>query len=225
MNSSILIIDHNYGFASDIKEFLEKNDFSVHLALSSQKGAELALKHLPALILCEVDLPDKDGIELCREFRNIGLLKPSYIIMLSERNENFLQITAYNSGADDFLAKPLSERLLLSKIQSICRRLGSGNMKAFQSQSENGLHIDFERYIAIRGENEIELPKKEFQILTLLYKHPRKVFSRDEIKSEIWGDDDEVKSRTIDVHVKKLREKIGGDLIKTIKGVGYKFDQ
>jgi len=98
-------------------------------------------------------------------------------------------------------------------------------MKAFQSQSENGLHIDFERYIAIRGENEIELPKKEFQILTLLYKHPRKVFSRDEIKSEIWGDDDEVKSRTIDVHVKKLREKIGGDLIKTIKGVGYKFDQ
>lgn len=222
---SILIVDKDYGFASDTKDFLVKNEFKVNLALSFQKGLELALKHIPVLIICELDLPERDGVEFCRELRSVGLMRQSYFMLLSSRNDNFVQILAYNSGADEFLTKPISERLLLSKIQAIFRRLESGSGPVNNELMGDHLRIDFERYLAIRGTREIELPKKEFQILTLLYKNPKRVFSRDEIKNEIWEDSADVKSRTIDVHVKKLREKIGEGLIKTIKGVGYKFDQ
>lgn len=222
---SILIVDKDYGFASDTKDFLVKNGFKVNLALSFQKGLELALKHIPVLIICELDLPERDGVEFCREIRSVGLMRQSYFMLLSSRNDNFVQILAYNSGADEFLTKPISERLLLSKIQAIFRRLESGSGQVNNELMGDHLRIDFERYLAIRGTREIELPKKEFQILTLLYKNPKRVFSREEIKNEIWEDSADVKSRTIDVHVKKLREKIGEGLIKTIKGVGYKFDQ
>jgi two-component system alkaline phosphatase synthesis response regulator PhoP len=221
----ILLIDNDYGFVSDIKELLEKNGFQVFLALSSQKGMELARTHFPSLILLEVDLPEMDGLEICRELRKISAFHGSYIVFLSSRNDNYIQILAYNTGADDFLMKPISERLLLSKVGAYFRRIESSSGTSEKRQGPPVLRIDYEKYLIIKDKREIELPKKEFEILSLLYKNPRRVFSRDEIKQRIWGDDDSIKNRTIDVHVKKLREKIGDELIKTIKGVGYKLDQ
>lgn len=220
----ILIVDHDFGFASDTKEFLEKNGFTCYLALSHQKGLELAMKHVPDILLCEVDLPERDGVDLIRAIRSMGMLHSVYILMLSSRGDNFLQIMAYNSGADDFMVKPLSERLLLVKIQSLIKRI-CGTVNVVSQKNSQGIRIDYERYLIIRGKEEIELPKKEFEILSLLYKNPRRVYSREEIKDEIWKTGDDVKSRTIDVHIKKLREKIGEHLIRTIKGVGYKFEQ
>lgn len=221
----ILIIDSDYGFVSDLKDILEKNYSQVYFAMSFQKGIEIAIKVIPDLIICEVDLPDRDGLEFCKEVRSIGILRSGYFLLLSSRSDNFLQIHAYNTGVDEFMVKPVSERLLLSKVQSVFRRADQLIAGSPMAASSTSLRIDFERYVAVRSDKEIELPKKEFEILTLLYKSPKRVFSREEIKREIWGESDDVKYRTIDVHVKKLREKIGDDLIKTIKGVGYKFDQ
>lgn len=223
MDSTVLFIDNDLNHVERMKELLDNSGFTVYFALSVSKGLELLEKHHPELLFLEIDLPEKDGIELCSEIRKNNKYTNLFIAFLSKRNDTYIQISAYNAGADDFLLKPISERLLISKIKSYLRRsisTGSEN-----HHSTNGIKIDFEKYLVLIGDLEIELPKKEFEIISLLFNNPRKVFSRNEIKQQIWGASDDVKSRTIDVHIKKLREKVGNRYIKTIKGVGYKLDQ
>lgn len=220
---NVLIIDNNYGFASELKEWLEKNGIPTQYALSASKALEIVRATLPEIILLEVDLPETDGLELLQELKKISGLKNSFIVFLSERNDNYVQIMAYNNGADDYVTKPVNERVILSKIHAYLRRLGI-NSNQIKNHKGVNLNIDFDRFLIYRNNEEIELPKKEFEILSLLFKSPKKVFTREEIKKQIWGTHDDVKFRTIDVHVKKLREKIGDNLIKTVKGVGYKLE-
>jgi two-component system, OmpR family, alkaline phosphatase synthesis response regulator PhoP len=221
-DSRILIIDSDYGFASNLKEILEKNGFAnVTLTLSAQKGLEYARNFHPAIVFLEVDLPVTDGIEVCTELRKISQMNQSFIVFISTQEDKYIQMTALNSGADDYLIKPVSERLFLSRVNAYLRRLQFVIRNG--SKNASSLRMDFEKYLVIRNNEEVELPKKEFEILTLLFKNPRKVFSRQEIQDEIWGEE-HVKSRTIDVHIKNLREKIGGHFIRTVKGVGYKLE-
>jgi two-component system alkaline phosphatase synthesis response regulator PhoP len=219
----ILIIDNDYGYASELKEWLQKNNLAAQFALSASKALEIARTALPEIIFLEVDLPETDGLELLQELKKLNGLKNSFMVFLSNRNDNYVQIMAYNNGADDYVIKPVNERVLLSKINAYLRRLGI-NYNHVKNYNGINLKIDFEKYLIYKNNQEIELPKKEFEILSLLFKSPKKVFTREEIKKQIWGMDDAVKFRTIDVHVKKLREKIGDNLIKTIKGVGYKLE-
>lgn len=227
MNSEIkiLIIDNDYGYASDLLEFFEKKGYKTSLALSSAKAKEIVQTVTPDIILLEVELSDSNGIELCAELRKKPHLKTCFIAFQSKQSDNFIQISALNAGADDFLVKPVSTHLLLSKIQSYIRRISpvpvfsrNGNNQAEQ------LVIDPEKYVVYKEGKELELPRKQFEILWLMYRNPRKVFSRDDLKNEIWSDPKDVNNRTIDVHIKKLREIIGDKFIKTIKGVGYKLD-
>lgn len=224
MSPTILLIDNNYETIEGLKELLEQNGFQVYFALSSGKGLELLRLHQPNIVLLEVDIPERDGLEICSEIREQTRYNATYIIFYSQKNDNFLQISAFNHGADDFIQKPCSQRLLISKLRSYLRRQNYNRGAALPNE-QNHLQIDFEKYLVVKGSEAIELPKKEFEILTLLYNSPGKVFSRDEIKNQIWGMNGDVKNRTIDVHVKKLREKIGEEFIKTIKGVGYKLEQ
>jgi two-component system alkaline phosphatase synthesis response regulator PhoP len=223
--TKILLIDNDYGFASDLIEFLEKKGFKTWLALSAQKAKEILQTVTPDVILIELELSDSNGIDLCQEFRKKSHLKNTFIAFQSAQSDNFIQISALNSGADDFLVKPLNSHLLLSKINSYLRRISPQSIlsKNGNSQTEE-LVIDPEKYVVYKGAKELELPRKQFEILWLMYRNPRKVFSREDLKNEIWEDPKDVNNRTIDVHIKKLREIIGDKFIKTIKGVGYKLD-
>ncbi len=220
----ILIVDHHP--LPERKALLEKYGYRVSVASSAAKGMELARIRQPDLIFTEVDLPDTDGIEFCRQIRKINTLNSTYFVFLSDRTDNYVQLMAFGSGADDYLPRSLGDRLLLARIQAYFRRLSLP--ASSRSEQEKGISphvkIDYEKYLVLKDRQEIELPRKEFEIFSLLFKNPRRVFSRQEIKLEIWGQSDGVKSRTIDVHVKKLREKLGENLIKTVKGVGYKLE-
>lgn len=223
--TKILLIDNDYGFASDLIEFLEKKGFKTWLALSAQKAKEILQTVTPDVILIELELSDSNGIDLCVEFRKKSHLKNTFIAFQSAQSDNFIQISALNAGADDFLVKPLNSHLLLSKINSYLRRISPQSImsKNGNNQTEE-LIIDPEKYVVYKGTKELELPRKQFEILWLMYRNPRKVFSREDLKNEIWEDPKDVNNRTIDVHIKKLREIIGDKFIKTIKGVGYKLD-
>lgn len=224
--TKILIVDNDYASASDQVEFLQQKGLSTTLALSAQKAREI-LQHInPEIIFLEVELIDSNGIELCQEIRKKPHLKKSIIAFQSKQSDNFIQISALNAGADDFLVKPVAGHLLLSKINSYLRRLGPSPIltKSGNNTTEE-LVIDPEKYVVYKGTVELELPRKQFEILWLMYRNPRKVFSREDLKNEIWNDPNQVNNRTIDVHIKKLREIIGNKFIKTIKGVGYKLDQ
>ena len=222
--NNILIISDNEVYNDFLIKTLEKQEYRV-LSVNSLKDAlKLISGFAPQLILTELDLPDSNAVEVCSELRSQPNLDQSYFVVFSEQSDNFIQIASLNSGADDFLIKPLNERLLISKVNSYFRR-----MNLFLGEKDStgkvSLKIDFDKYIVLKNQREIELPRKEFEILSLLYKNPKKVFSRDEIKNEIWGAGDKLNSRTIDVHIRKLREKVGDEVIKTIKGVGYKLVQ
>jgi two-component system alkaline phosphatase synthesis response regulator PhoP len=164
-----------------------------------------------------------DGIETCRQLREIEKLKTTFIVFLTARDEEFVEIMGFNAGADDYISKPIKPRALLSRINAILRRGGSKEEGQQPKIEANGLIIDRETYIVYKGAEQISLAKKEFELLYLLASKPGKVFSRDMILEQIWGNDVVVINRTIDVHIRKLREKVGEDFIVTIKGVGYKF--
>jgi len=223
--TKILLIDNDYGYASDLSEFLTKKGFKVWLALSSQKTKEILQTVTPDVILIEVELSDSNGIDLCMDLRKKTHLKNTFIAFQSSQSDNFIQISALNAGADDYLVKPVNSHLLLTKINSYLRRISPQSIlsKNGNNQTEE-LLIDPEKYVVYKGTKELELPRKQFEILWLMYRNPRKVFSREDLKNEIWEDPKDVNNRTIDVHIKKLREIIGDKFIKTIKGVGYKLD-
>jgi two-component system alkaline phosphatase synthesis response regulator PhoP len=221
----ILLVDDE----PDILEFvgynLKKEGYQVFSASNGIEAIQIAKKEKPNLILLDVMMPDMDGIETCREIRDIDGLKNVLVAFLTARNEDYSQIAGFDAGADDYINKPIKPRVLISRINALLRRSGNINGNENTSQIELGdFKINRERYIITFKEEEISLPRKEFELFALLASKPGKVFGRDEILNTVWGDEVVVGDRTIDVHIRKLREKFGDQYIKTVKGVGYKFE-
>lgn len=220
MSKKILLVDDEADILELIKYNLEKESFEVKVASNGRSALEVAKSFLPDLILLDVMMPEMDGVETCIELRKIGALKNVVIAFLTARGEDYSQIAGFDAGADDYITKPIKPRVLVSKVKALLRR---SDKEEEQVQSSAKLSIDEEQYIVLCEGKEIILPKKEFELLKLLLSKPGKVFTRDNIFTEVWGSDAVVGERTIDVHIRKLREKIGDDFISTIKGVGYKL--
>lgn len=218
----VLLVDDE----EDILEFLgynlRKEGFKVITAENGLQAVEKATKELPHLIVMDVMMPEMDGITAVQEIRKIKTLDETLIIFLTARSEDYSQIVGFEAGADDYVTKPVKIKVLISRITAMLRR--SLKKETKNTIEIKNLIIDQEKYLVIKSGKKIVLPKKEFKLLSLLASAPNKVFTRDEIFHNVWGDDVIVGDRTIDVHVRKIREKIGIDNIKTIKGVGYKFD-
>jgi len=202
---------------------LEREGYEVLTAVNGRKAVELAKAHQPDLILLDVMMPEMDGMETCRELREDSKLNNVIIAFLTARNEDYSQIAGFDAGADDYISKPIKPRVLVSRVKALLRR-GVATVEEKTAQTLSGIVIDKERYIVLKDGVELSLPKKEFELLALLASQPGRVFTRENILSSVWGNDVIVGDRTIDVHIRKLREKLGDDFFKTIKGVGYKFE-
>ena len=211
---------------ADILEFLgynlRKAGHNVYTALNGKDAISIAKKESPALIVLDVMMPEMDGMEVCKELRKIPALKNVMIAFLTARNEDYSEINGFNSGADDYITKPIKPTVFVSRVNALLRRVEKNSAPA--NIEVAGIKINKEKYRVEKDGKEIVFPKKEFELLSLLVSRPGKVFKREEILNSVWGDDVVVGDRTIDVHIRKLREKIGEDYFKTIKGVGYKFD-
>jgi len=218
----ILCVDDERDILDLLVFNLEKEDFEVYTASNGKEAVELAKKTFPDLIIMDVMMPEMDGMEACRVIRETQGLKNTLITFLTARNEDYSQIAGFEAGADDYIAKPIRPRLLISKIRAMLRRNTASEVS--EQVSLGPIQIDREKYLVIKDNVSIQLPKKEFELLLLLSSAPDRVFTRENILNTIWGNDVIVGDRTIDVHIRKLREKLGDDLFKTIKGVGYKFE-
>ncbi|MBE0661027.1 MAG: response regulator transcription factor [Bacteroidales bacterium] len=211
----------------DVLEFLgynlRKEGYQVNSCNNGKDAIELAVRIKPHLIILDVMMPSMDGIEACREIRQQPHLENAIIIFLTARGEDYSQIAGFDAGADDYITKPIKPRVLISRVKALLRRYREKESNSTVLKVGN-MVIDKEKYKVVKDSKEIVLPKKEFELLLVLASKPDKVFSREEIFSKVWGNDVIVGDRTIDVHVRKIREKIGMDNIKTIKGVGYKFE-
>jgi len=222
-NKKILVVDDEEDILEFLSYNLEKEGAKVYTAKNGLLAIEVAMKKKPDLILLDVMMPEMDGVETCMRLRERPETKNVIIAFLTARGEDYSQIAGFEAGADDFITKPIKPRVLISRLKALLRRKRS----AIQSDpiiELESLKIDRDRYVVIKDEVELNLPKKEFELLALLISTPGKVFTRESILSSVWGDDVVVGDRTIDVHIRKLREKIGSSHIKTIKGVGYKFE-
>lgn len=225
MSHSILVIDDEQDIRVLIKYNLEKDGFVVTEAENGQTGVEMAKNNVPDLILLDVMMPGMDGIETCEKLKEIPALKNTMICFLTARGEDYSQIAGFDAGADDYITKPIKPKLLSSRIAAVLRRKGNVGQSSSDGKpvSEQSILIDRERYLISKEGQEMFLPRKEFELLALLMSKPGKVFHRDAIMNSVWGTDVVVGDRTIDVHIRKLREKIGDTHIVTVKGVGYKF--
>ncbi len=221
-STKILIVDDDPDIIEILTYNLSNEGYNVKSSVNGVEALKKAKKFIPDIILLDVMMPEMDGIEACSQLREIESLSKSMIIFLSARGEDFTQIAAFDAGADDYINKPVKPKILLKKISSISRRILSENNNT-SNISVGSLLIDRESYSLTLDKDEISLPRKEFELLYLLASKPGKVLTRDEIMFKVWGTQVVVGDRTIDVHIRKLREKIGEKYIKTIKGVGYKF--
>jgi len=219
---TILLVDDE----SDILDFvgynLRKEGYTVLTSDNGRDAITKAEKSRPQLILLDVMMPEMDGIETCRELKRIPALSETLVVFFTARSEDFTQILSLDAGGDDYITKPIRPAVLISKVNSLMRRHAQvkGALMVFEA---GDLMIDREKYMVYRQGVEIQLARKEFEMLSLLASKPDKVFTRDEILSRVWDDDVIVGERTIDVHIRKIREKTASDHIRTIKGVGYKF--
>ncbi|MFT4778231.1 MAG: two-component system alkaline phosphatase synthesis response regulator PhoP [Flavobacteriales bacterium] len=219
----VLLVDDDQDILDLVKYNLEKEGFEVETADNGKEGVKRAKEFLPELILLDVMMPEMDGMETCIEIRDIPDLKNTLIAFLTARGEDYSQIAGFEAGADDYITKPIKPRVLVSRVKALLRRknaLDDGGKK----KKKKGVSIDKDRYIVIKDGEELSLPKKEFELLSLLLSQPGRVFTRESILSNVWGNDVVVGDRTIDVHIRKLREKLGDSYFKTVKGVGYKFN-
>lgn len=218
----ILIVDDEPDILEFMQYNLEKEGYQISTASNGKEAIDKAKEVEPHMIILDIMMPEMDGIEACRELRNMPEFKNTLITFLTARNEDYSQIAGFDVGADDYITKPIKPRVLTSRIKALLRRF---------TEEESGdrftvgdIEIDREKYIISKNGEPMNLPKKEFELLALLASKPGKVFSRKEILNKIWGNEIIVGDRTIDVHIRKLREKLGEQYFKTIKGIGYKFD-
>jgi two-component system, OmpR family, alkaline phosphatase synthesis response regulator PhoP len=219
----ILLVDDE----PDIIEFLgynlKKEGYNVLTASNGKDAIKIAKREVPSLIILDVMMPEMDGIETCREIREQSELKDVMVAFLTARSEDYTQIAGFEVGADDYITKPIKPRVFISRIKALLRRF-NGPILEESNLAFGDVRIDKDKHSVFKGETEIPLPKKEFNLLTLLCSKPGKVFTREFILEQVWGDEVIVGDRTIDVHIRKLREKIGEAYFKTVKGVGYKFE-
>ena len=220
----ILVVDDDPDIVEILRYNLSLAGYDVKAASNGKEAIKKAKIFIPEIILLDVMMPEMDGIEACSLIREIPSLNNTHIIFLSARNEDYTQISAFDAGGDDYISKPVKPKILLKKISSIFKRIQKKENKS-QLIDLGEIKIDRAKYLVFINKNEIQLPKKEFELFFLLASKPGDVFSRDQIMNKVWGSDIIVGDRTIDVHIRKLREKIGDLYFKTVKGVGYKFNQ
>ncbi len=225
-DAKILLVDDE----EDILEFLSYNlraeGYRVFTAGDGTKALQIAAAERPHLILLDVMMPGMDGMETCTELRKMPGTEDTVIVFLTARGEDYSQIAGFEAGADDYLVKPVKLKVLLKRVAALLKRAGKTETeKEEKKDSKRDIVLDRERYLVIRKGEELVLPRKEFELLSLLTSKPGKVFSRDEIFHQVWGDRIIVGDRTLDVHIRKLREKIGKGYIHTVKGVGYKYEE
>ena len=220
----ILVVDDDQDIVEILRYNLSLNGYDVKSAVNGKEAIKKAKLFIPDIILLDVMMPVMDGIEACSKIKIIPSLTNTIIIFLSARSEEFTQITAFDAGGDDYISKPVKPKILLKKIESILKRLKSDKNENLIIELDN-ITINREEYKVVKDGKDIILPKKEFELFFLLALKPGKVFTRYEIMNKVWGSNVIVGDRTIDVHIRKLREKIGDLYFKTVKGVGYKFVQ
>lgn len=223
--AKILIVDDETDILDFLSYNLRREGYEVITASNGLEAIEQAVWHKPQLIILDIMMPDPDGIEVCRRLRARAEFKNTVIAFLTARFEDLTQVSALDVGGDDFISKPIKPQVFISRVKALLRR------NSISQSVENeviieiaDLKINKENIQVLRGDEVLDLPKKEFELLLLLVSRPGKVFTREEIFSKIWGNDVIVGDRTIDVHIRKLREKLGENNIKTVKGIGYKFD-
>jgi two-component system alkaline phosphatase synthesis response regulator PhoP len=222
-SQKVLVVDDEESILELLKYNLEKQGYDVRTALDGQIGVDIAKKFHPDLVLLDIMMPKMDGVEACRQIKAMPELANTYVVFLTARSEEYSEVAAFDVGADDYITKPIKPRALMSRINALFRR--DSKKKNTSGQIKIGdLQIDRVSYTIKIKDREISLPKKEFELLFFLAQNPNKVFSRDDLLQNIWGTDVYVLARTVDVHIRKVREKIGDDYITTVKGVGYKFN-
>lgn len=218
----ILLVDDEPDILEIIEYNLSAEGYQVFTAENGVEAIKKAKKHHPHLIILDVMMPEMDGIEACEKMRGIPDLSDTIITFLTARGEDYSQVAGFEAGADDYITKPIKPKVLISKVKALLRRFKETSAEE-ASVNLGNLVINREEYKVIKNKKEIALPRKEFELLALLTSKPGKVFKREDILDKVWGNEVVVGGRTIDVHIRKLREKIGDDSFKTVKGVGYKF--
>lgn len=222
--AKILLVDDEQDILEIVEYNLKNEGYKVYTASSGIEGVSLAKEVKPDLILLDVMMPEMDGIEACDQIRKIPSLEHTIIAFLTARGEDYSQVAGFEAGADDYITKPVKPKVLISRLKALLRRRPTAGQKVPERMKLGDLTIDPERYHIELAGNVLDLPRKEFELLSLLASKPGRVFLREEIMDRIWGTSVIVGGRTIDVHIRKLREKIGDERIKTVKGVGYKFE-
>lgn len=220
----ILLVDDEQDILEIVGYNLAQEGYQIVTASNGKEAIVKAKKELPHLIIMDVMMPEMDGIEACENIRRLPELSHVIITFLTARSEDYSQVAGFDAGADDYIAKPIKPKLLVSKVKALLRRLKEDESKGSETLNVGDIEINREEYKIIKDKQEIVLPRKEFELFYLLASKPGKVFKREEILDKVWGSEVIVGGRTIDVHIRKLREKIGDDFFKTIKGVGYKFE-
>jgi two-component system alkaline phosphatase synthesis response regulator PhoP len=221
-NITILIVDDEPDILEILGYNLSNEGYNIETANNGVRAVKTAKKIKPQLIILDVMMPEMDGIETCEQIRKIKSLEDTVVAFLTARGEDYSMVAGFEAGADDYITKPIKPKVLVSKVKSLLRRFRS-DKKEKQIYKVGGITINKDEYKVIKDKKEMPLPRKEFELLSLLTSEPGKVFKREDILDSVWGNDVVVGGRTIDVHIRKLREKLGDKSFKTIKGVGYKF--
>ena len=217
--NKILIVDDDDDIRHLLEYNLEKSGFITNVAANGLECLEMVKSYNPDLILLDVMMPGMDGIEVCERIKSDPQNKNIFICFLTARSEDYSQIAGLEAGGDDYVSKPIKPKVLVSRINAILRRKSNEEPK----EVKNGIQINYEKYVVLKNGEEVQLPKKEFELLSLLHSKPNFVFRREQILNHVWGTDIVVGDRTIDVHIRKLREKLGDHHIVTVKGIGYKY--
>lgn len=223
MANRVLLVDDEEGILELLRYNLEREGIQVFTALNGLEALQTAKRELPDLAVLDIMMPGMDGVEVCSELRRTPGLEGMLIAFLTARTEDYSHIAGYEAGADDYINKPVRPKVFVSKVQALLKRAGAKG-EASKVLESNGIRVDLERIIVTKDDRLFQLPKKEFELLALLMSRPGKVFLRDEIYARVWGNEVIVGDRTIDVHIRKLREKLGDDRIGTVKGMGYRFE-
>lgn len=219
----VLVVDDDADLVEMLEYNLQKEGYDVRTATDGRKALDIAKTYLPELVLLDIMMPQLDGIETGRQLRDVPELRQTYILYLTARSEEYSEVAAFDVGADDYITKPIKPRALMSRINAFFRREAQKADPGDKVEVAD-LLINRKNYSVNQGEKSVILPKKEFELLFFLAQHPNKVFSREELLQKIWGADIYVLERTVDVHIRKLREKVGEGYIRTLKGVGYMFE-